>query len=156
MRHVLDRGEVSGGIALTDTAFVVAKDHVHHPMQAVLDGPVAANDWPNLLGRMRQGGDVEPCLPLGFVSGFARGFDHDDAFQPWPAVAFPQPANLMQDRIVSRFDAAVIAIHGFVAADPGVFEILGFLLGSEEFDVLAQGALIALLAARYLSAFERL
>ena len=41
-------------------------------------------------------------------------------------------------------DAAVIAIDGLVAGDGGVLEILGFLLGREQFDVFPQRALIAL------------
>ena len=41
-------------------------------------------------------------------------------------------------------DAAVIAIEGGVAGDGGVLEIPGFLLGREQFDIVAQRALIAL------------
>ena len=42
MSHVFDGGEISRRMIGPDTALVVAKEHVHHPMQAVLDGPVAA------------------------------------------------------------------------------------------------------------------
>ncbi len=41
---MLERGEVGGRVILADTAFVVAEDHVQHPMQAVLDGPVATDN----------------------------------------------------------------------------------------------------------------
>ena len=42
-RHVLDGGEVGRVVLLSDAAFVITEDHVHHPVpvQAVLDAPVA-------------------------------------------------------------------------------------------------------------------
>ena len=40
-------------------------------------------------------------------------------------------------------DAAVIAVDGLLPGDLGVLEADGFLLGGEQFDILAQGALIA-------------
>ncbi len=104
---------------------------------------MAADDWPKLFCGVRQRGDVKARLRLDFVSGFARAFDHDDALQPRPIMTFLQPANVMRDGIVPGFDAPVIAIHGLMAADFGIFEIVGFLLGGEEFHILAQGALIA-------------
>ena len=42
--HVLDGGEVGGSVIGSHAAFVVAKDHVHDPVQAVLDGPMAADN----------------------------------------------------------------------------------------------------------------
>src|ERR1700674_3810454 len=44
--HVLESCEIGGGVIGADTAFVVAEDHVHHPVQAILDGPVAADNRP--------------------------------------------------------------------------------------------------------------
>src|SRR5215813_4839171 len=46
--HVLDRGEVRGGVIGADTAFVVAEHHIHEPMKAVLDHPMAADSRRNL------------------------------------------------------------------------------------------------------------
>ena len=51
LRHVLERGEVGGRVFGSHAAFVVAKDHVHDPMQAVLDRPMVADHradqrWP--------------------------------------------------------------------------------------------------------------
>jgi hypothetical protein len=48
---VLDGGEVGWRMIGSDATFIVAKDHVHDPVQAVLDGPVAACDRPE---EMRQ------------------------------------------------------------------------------------------------------
>jgi hypothetical protein len=43
--HVFYRREVGWRIPGSHAAFVVAEDHVHDPMQAVLDGPMAADHW---------------------------------------------------------------------------------------------------------------
>jgi hypothetical protein len=55
-----------------------------------------------------------------------------------------QPFDVVDDGDGSGFDAAMLAIGGVVAADGGVLEILGFLLGDEELDIIAQRALVAL------------
>ena len=67
--HVLDGGEIGWSVIGSDPALVVAEDHVHHPMQAVLDRPVAADDRPQKTCQQDQGGDVETCLPLDLVAG---------------------------------------------------------------------------------------
>src|SRR3954467_14833018 len=43
-RHVFDGGEVGWGVVGSDAAFVIAEDHVHDPVQAILDGPMASHD----------------------------------------------------------------------------------------------------------------
>ena len=42
--HVFDGGEVGGSVIGADAALVVAEDHVHHPVEAVFDRPMAADD----------------------------------------------------------------------------------------------------------------
>src|SRR5208282_5361468 len=44
--HVFKGGEISRGMIGPDAALVIAEDHIHDPVQAVLDGPVAAHDRP--------------------------------------------------------------------------------------------------------------
>lgn len=51
VRHVFDGGEVCGRVFGSDATFVIAKDYVQDPMQAVLDGPVALHDRAQLFGR---------------------------------------------------------------------------------------------------------
>lgn len=46
LRHVLDGGEIGRGMFRPNPALVIAEDHVHDPMQAVLDRPMAAYDRP--------------------------------------------------------------------------------------------------------------
>jgi hypothetical protein len=57
-------------------AFVVTEDHVHHPVNAVLDGPMAADDGTNLVSEPRQRGEVEARFSLDLVGDFAGALDH--------------------------------------------------------------------------------
>ena len=58
-------------------------------------------------------------------------------------MALLQPADIVDRRIGSHFNAAVIAVDGFVATDVSILETIGLLLGDEDLDILAQRALIA-------------
>jgi hypothetical protein len=42
--HVLDGCEVGWRVMGSDPAFIITEDHIHDPMQAVLDRPMAADD----------------------------------------------------------------------------------------------------------------
>src|ERR1035437_8796838 len=44
MGHVFDGGKIGWGVIGSNAALVVAEDHVHYPVQAVLDCPVTADD----------------------------------------------------------------------------------------------------------------
>ncbi len=50
----------------------------------------------------------------------------------------------MDHRVARRFYAAMIAVDRRMPADRGILEILGFLLGDENLDVVMQCSLIAL------------
>lgn len=115
-------GEVGWRVICAYAAFVVSEDHVHNPVQAVLDGPVAAND----------GAD------------FSAAFDDDHALQSRPNMALLQPVDVMDDGDCPGFDATMIAIDRFVPAHCRILERAGFLLPDEEFDVLMQRSLVAL------------
>jgi len=58
-------------------------------------------------------------------------------------MALLQPADIVDRRIGSHFNAAVIAVDGLVATDLSILETIGLLLGDEDLDILAQRALIA-------------
>lgn len=47
---MFDGGEIGWGVAGTDVALVVAKDHIHDPMEAILDGPMLTDDGGELVG----------------------------------------------------------------------------------------------------------
>ena len=58
-------------------------------------------------------------------------------------MTFLEPRDVVDDSCGSGLDAAVVAIDRPILADLGVGETAGLLLGGEEFDVLAQRALVA-------------
>ena len=58
-------------------------------------------------------------------------------------MAFLQPGYIVDDRIGSGLDAAVVSVDGFMLGNLGVLEAGCFLLGREQRDVLAQRALVA-------------
>src|SRR5271168_4876480 len=55
--HVLDGGAIGGGVVRPDAAFVVAEDHVQHPVQAVFDHPMTADHRSDVVGQQDQRGD---------------------------------------------------------------------------------------------------
>ena len=135
MGHVFEGGEVCGCVIGSEAAFVVAKDHVHNPVQPVLDLPMASDRRPDLVGEPGEGRDIEAGLALDLVGDFPGAFDHDDALQLRPVVAFFEPGDVVDGGVASGFDAAVIAIDRLVAADLGILEVIGFLLGHEQLDI---------------------
>lgn len=143
---MLDGGEVGWCVVGSQAAVVVAKDHVHDPVQAVLHRPVVADDGADPVGWQGQRGDVETGFalgPAGPAAQFAAALDHDDGAQHGPVVALAKPVHIVQDGDLAGLDAPVIAIDGGAAADVCVVEIIGFLFGGENFDIVAQRALEA-------------
>ena len=120
--HMLDGGEVGGDMVGSDPALVIAEDHVHDPVQAVLDGPVAADDRPQDGRQKHQRCDVKACLVLDFSGDVSRALDHDHCVQAGPVVTFLQPDDIMDDGGGPGLDAAVIAIDCSVPADRGVLK----------------------------------
>ena len=129
----------------SQAAFVVAEDHVHDPVQAVLHRPVIADDGAEPVGGQGQRGDVDAGLgPAGPAAQFAAALEHDDGVQPGPVVALAEPGRVVEDGDLAGLDASVIAVDPGAAADGGVSETIGFLLGYKDLDVVAQRALVAL------------
>ena len=141
--HVLEGREIGGSVISADAAFVVAKNHVHNPMQAVFHTPMPPHDRPELAREPDQGGQVEAGLLLDFSIDFTPALDHENTLQSGPIMALLQPADIVDRRIGSHFNAAVIAVDGLVATDVSILETIGLLLGDEDPDILAQRALIA-------------
>ena len=113
-------------------------------MEAVLDGPVIADEGADVDGHEGQRGDIEAAFALDLVAGLAGALDDDEARQAGPLVTLLQPADVVNDGDGAGLDAAVVAVDALVPADGGVLEVIGFLLVGEQLDVLAQRALIAL------------
>jgi hypothetical protein len=62
--------EIGWGIVGSDVALVVAKDHVHNPVQGILDGPVRSDRRAGHNGQHHQRDDVEarPSVILPLIS----------------------------------------------------------------------------------------
>src|ERR1035438_6824016 len=95
------------------------------------------------VGQQDKRSDIKARLPRSPAVDFALAFEHDDALQPRPVMAF-LPLYIVDHRIGSGFDAAMIAVDRLVPADCRILETIGFLLLCEEFDIVAQRSLIAL------------
>ncbi len=71
----------SAGVVGSDAAFVVAKDHVHDPVQGVLGGPMGSDHRADRSGAHHQRGDVEARLVGDLAVDFAPAFDHNNGVQ---------------------------------------------------------------------------
>src|SRR5947209_3153110 len=100
---------------------------------------MVADDRPQLDRQPYQGRDVKARLALDLVADFARALDHDDALQSGPIVTFLQPGDIMDRRVGSGFDAAVVTVDRLMPADLCVLKAVRFLLGREDLDILAKG-----------------
>jgi hypothetical protein len=125
--HVSQGGEVGGRILGTDAAFVIAKSHVHHPVQAVFNGPLVADHGSQLVRWQGRGRYIEARLPFEFVANFALALDYENAVQARPVVALLQPADI--GRVENGENIAEVIMRARAvakAAEPA--QMLEFLL----------------------------
>jgi len=111
MGHVFYGGEIGRGVIGPNPAFVVTEDHVHDPVQAVLDRPMATHHGSEEMRRHHQRRYIKPRLLFLFAGYFTRAFNHDDSVQPRPIVTFSQSLGIVYDGGGSGFDAAMIRIN---------------------------------------------
>ena len=74
--HVFDGGEVGRRVVLSDAALVVAEDHVHDPVEAVLDAPMASNSDAQGIGIGGGGGNVKAPLTLDLGARMGADLAH--------------------------------------------------------------------------------
>ena len=103
-------GEVCGGMVCSQAALVIAEDHVEHPVEAVFDGPMVADERANQIGDENQRGNVETRLAFDLAAGLTGALDHDDTLEARPLMAFLKPVDIVDNRDVSGLDATVVAI----------------------------------------------
>ena len=73
MGHVFQGGEIGWRVIGAEAALIVAEHHVHPPIQAVFDGPMAADDGTDLVGEPHERGHGEAGFAFGFVTDFTHG-----------------------------------------------------------------------------------
>jgi hypothetical protein len=116
--------EVVSGMIGTGPHLVVAKDHVHAPMQTVLDTPVQADALIQALSVRWQAAEIHaPFSRSRFSSDRPFGGDHCKRFQAWPALRGVQTVQLVEDVAATHFDPAMILLDDFV-------ELVGVLAGA--------------------------
>jgi hypothetical protein len=125
-----------------DAAFIVAEDHVHDPVEAILDRPMAPHDRPRRVGSQRKRGDLEAGLTLDLACGFAGALNDDDGLQTRPFVPFLKPVNIVDDSIGSGLDTTMIAVNASVLADFAVVKAARILLGHEERNIAVKRTLV--------------
>ncbi len=84
-----------------------------------------------------------------------RAFDNRDGVQTWPVVAFAQPVHIVDDGGDPGFDPAIVSVDRLRPANLGIDEIACLLLGYEQFDIIAQRALVAFQTKDIVSLFCR-
>src|SRR5260370_9599931 len=91
-----------------DGAFVIAEADVHDPMEAVLDGQMAADDGAKLVSQPCQRSNVKPGFAFDFIADFARALAHDNAVEAGPIVAFLKPIDVVEcrDRKSTRLNSS--------------------------------------------------
>ena len=91
---MLDGGKVGGCVLGSDPAFVVAKDHVHDPVEAVLDRPVAPHNRSQLVGWEHERGEVEAGFLLDPACGLPGAMTMTIAPRPGHSCRFWSHATL--------------------------------------------------------------
>ena len=148
--HVLDGREVGWRVIGSDAALIVEEDHVHDPIRAVPDRPMAADDRVRRRLASKTSEVMQPGLALDLVvlrartGDLANAVNDDDGFEAGPIVAFLQPVDIVErQRWFPAFDAVMIAIDRLVPADPGVLEVAWPFARRRKLDIVAQRALIS-------------
>src|SRR5262244_1503621 len=109
---------------------IFSKGHIEDPMEGVLNAPVLSHCLSKPPALRRERGQKIPRVDLDGGSYFTTRFDHAHAVQVGPGGLCSKPFNLRRNPISPCFNAAVIAIDGFVvgvlkiskACAPGIVE----------------------------------
>lgn len=115
-RHVLRPG------AGSQSAKVVVEHDIEHPMQAVLDMPMAPHGMGEQLGVERHRGQVTSLFPADAAVPLDLGLDYGDGAQTrqarlaGEAPRGGQPVHVVADPVAANLDTAVIAVCCLEAA----------------------------------------
>lgn len=77
-------GEVCWSMVGSQAALVIAEDHIQHPMEAVLDGPMVADEWSDQASNENQRSNVEARLAFDLAASLTG---------TRPSVTLPTPQN---------------------------------------------------------------
>ena len=142
-REATKPGEIVCHASVTRTALVFIECHVHHPVQRILDAPVAANRLGKTLAAEETARDeIAYVARRGAVAAYRRTNRHADCFHTWPLPAQRSVfGNLHQD-IVSFIAAPVTLVVRFVLAMRHMTKLIFLLVAEYLLDGLVQLRLV--------------
>ena len=109
-RDVVEDREILGGVADADAGLVLVHRDIQHPVEAVLNRPMTADDPCEMGGIGRKAGEEEARLAGCAIADGAFGVDAQDAPQPRPAGPIRQPREVVGGPGAANLDPAVIAV----------------------------------------------
>lgn len=110
-RNVVEDREVFRRVVRANARLVLVHRHIQDPVEAVLNGPVAAHHVGQVGGVRRQARDEEAGLARGRGGADgALGLDQDRRTQARPMVAVGQPVQVLGGPGLSDFDESPWAV----------------------------------------------
>src|ERR1019366_1754819 len=94
-------------MVLTISRLILVHDHVEHPVELVLDAPMAADDGVETFRREGLAEQIAAGLDRRSAVDLAGSGDLSDRLQARPIVALVQPCDIGRERCRTGFDAAV-------------------------------------------------
>src|SRR5215218_11171284 len=103
---------------------VFMEDHVEHPVQAVLDVPVAADGAGEQARVDRRGAEIVASFAAPLAAALDLGLHHGDGGETWEArfareaPVAGQEGDVVADGVTAQLDAARVGVGGLVAVEP--------------------------------------
>src|SRR5437763_13596257 len=91
---MFEHRKVMGCVTSAGTHLIVLEDHIHTPVQAILNRPVSAYRLTDALGIRGYTADVNSPFPRGLVLDRALRIDHHKGFHFRPLLRFVQTVQL--------------------------------------------------------------
>jgi hypothetical protein len=137
---MMQNGKVVGTVTLADPHVVFAESHVQHPVDTVLDAPMAQDGGQDPFRVGLQAGNVVPDLVGDLVSDPAFAVDHDNRGQHFPGGPLPQigqKIGVINHPTAAHFEAAMPFIDraALIVLGVAALGVLGILKQLARFGV---------------------
>src|SRR5947208_7901743 len=105
---MFEHRKVMGCMTGAGTHLIVLEDHIHTPVQAILNRPVSAYRVTDALGVRGYTADVNSPFPRGLVLDRTLRVDHHKGFQLWPLLWFVQTVQLSKGIATTGLQPSVV------------------------------------------------
>src|SRR5579883_2390356 len=146
-REMTQDGKVLSGMALADAALILVEGDIQHPMDLILDPPMAPSRLPERFGGQVGAEQVVPALAAALVAEAPFGFDHANRLQARPLMLLLQPrqhVGIGDHPTPSDFDPSVALVHAPILVDNHVLDGLRLGVRKHPDHVGVEGFLILL------------